>query len=232
MKFTFSVLLILFSVLISSIHAQNDLPVLPDRVNNPEDFVPANWRIAKKLVGDLNADGSLETVLVLQGANQALIKEASFMDYNVSVKDEKTGNLKWLADNNPVILAVLSQEKDGYKLNVQNNRLIPLFEDNWYRWNHSFSLENNTLKVELSGRISSGISDNFGETKRIFRFQMQNSKLILIEAEETFWFQAMLARTGRKDRYEIRFTANKGFMVSTVSLDKQPAKSKSCKIGT
>ncbi|MEK7724540.1 MAG: hypothetical protein AAB336_09350, partial [Acidobacteriota bacterium] len=133
---------------------------------------------------------------------------------------------------NPVILAVLSQEKDVYKLIAQNNQIIPLFVDSWYRWKHSVSLENKTFKIELSGKVSSGIRDNFGETIRIYKFQMQNSQLVLIEAEETFWFQAMLARNGRKDGYKkYDFLKKKGFVTSTISLDKQPAKEETRKIG-
>lgn len=225
--------LIISIILIQSCFAQPDktLPILPISANNLQDFVPSGWKIGDKLEGDLDSDGIAETILVLKGANQELIKDSSFLDYNLSIKDEKTGELKWLADNNPVIIAVLSKEKNGYKLMAQNNRIIPLFEDNWYRWNHSVTLENKTLKVELSGKVSSGISDNFGETKRVYKFQTQNSELVLTEAEETFWFQAMLARNGRKDRYEkYDFLKNKGFVNSTISIDRQPAKEESHKI--
>lgn len=225
---------IILSLIISiqTVYGQpNNLPVLPKSAFNLQDFVPNGWKISQQIDGDLDSDGMIETILVLQGANQELIKETEFLDYNL-IKDEKTGRLKFLADNNPVILAVLSKEKESYKLNAQNNQIIPLFVDSWYRWRHSVSLENKTLKIELSGKISSGIMDNFGETTRIYKFQMQDSKLVLTEAEETFWFQAMLARNGRKDSYKkYDFAKKKGFIVSTISLNKQSVKEETRKIG-
>lgn len=226
-------LLVSLTVLTQLGLAQTDkkLPVLPELANNLQGFVPSGWKIAEKLEGDLNSDGNVETILVLQGANQELIKKADFFDFNVSLRDEKTGDLKWLTDNNPVIIALLTKKKDGYKLTAQNSQIIPLFADSWYRWTHSVSLKDGALKIELFGKVSSGIMDNFGETKRIYKFQMQDSQLVLTEAEETFWFQAMLARNGRKDRYEKHdFLKNKGFITSTVSIDKQPAKEEISKI--
>lgn len=224
-------LLILTALILNAFGQTEQLPILPASANNLPDFVPPGWKIADKLEGDLDADETAEIILVLQGANQALIKEASFMEFSTMIKDEKTGEMKRLANNNPVILAILSKQKDGYKLTAQNNRLIPLFEDSLYRWKHSVSLENKILKVELSGKVSSGIRDNFGETKRTYKFQTVDSKLVLIEAEETFWFRAMLASNGRKDRYEKHdFLKKKGFMTSTLSVDKQPLKEKIGKI--
>lgn len=224
MKLKFTILFLLFSAMILPLYAQN-LPILPDSGKDVKDFVPINWKIADQLEGDLNSDGLIETVLVLQGANQELIKESEYFDYNVMIRDEMSGDLKMMADNNPVVLAVLSKENCGYKLTAQNNQLIPLFNGGWYRWKHSVSLENKTLKVELNGKVSSAIMDNFGETKRIYKFQTKNSKLVLTEAEETFWSQAMLVRNGRRDRYQkydfLKFT---GLISSTVSFDKQPAK--------
>ncbi|NJM52459.1 MAG: hypothetical protein HC846_03120 [Blastocatellia bacterium] len=181
--------------------------------------------------GDLDANGNIETVLVLQGTDQTLIKRSEYLDFNVMVRDEKSGDLKMMMDDNPVTLAILSKQKDGYKLTAQNNRIIPRFMDDWYRWKHSVSLENKTLKVEISGKVSSGIMDNFGETKRIYKFQIQDSRFVLTEAEETFWFQAMLRANGRTDGYQKHdFTANIGFITSTVSKNKQPAKEESHKI--
>jgi hypothetical protein len=230
MKFSLSILLLFSLAIFLPTCAQNH-PNLPATVNNLQDFVPKDWKIAEKLEGDLNSDGIAETVLVLQGANQDLIKKSEYLDYNVTMKDEKSGDLKMLADNNPVSLVILSKGKDGYKLLAQNNQIIPQFVDNWYRWKHAISLEDKTLKVELSGKVSSSISDNFGETKRVFKFQMIDKQLVLTEAEETFWFQAMLARDGRKDRHEKHdFVAKKGFIVSNVSIDRKPAKEESRKI--
>jgi hypothetical protein len=230
MKFSLSILLLFSLAIFLPTCAQNH-PNLPATVNNLQDFVPKGWKIANQLDGDLDADGAIETVLVLQGANQDLIKKSEYLDYNVLIKDEKSGDLKMMADNNPVILVILSKGKDGYKLLAQNNQIIPRFEDSWYRWKHAVSLEDKTLKVELSGKVSSSISDNFGETKRVFKFQMIDKQLVLTEAEETFWFQAMLARDGRKDRHEKHdFVAKKGFIVSNVSIDRKPAKEESRKI--
>lgn len=227
---------VIFSLLIfiqAGFGQSDNLPVLPKSAAILQDFVPVGWKIADQLERDFDSDGKIETILILQGANQDLVKESEFLDYNVLAKDEKTGSLKFLADNNPVILAFLSKEKESYKLFVQNNQIIPPFDDNWYRWKYSVSLENKTLKVELNGKVSSGIMDNFGETKRIYKFQIRDSKLVLTEAEETFWFQAMLARNGRKDRFEKHdFIKKKGFVVSTISLDKKPAKEKMRKIGS
>lgn len=227
---------IIFSLIIfiqAGFGQSDNSPVLPKSAANLQDFVPTGWKIANQLENDLDSDSTIETILVLQGNNPELIKEGLSLDYNVLANDEKTGSLKFLADNNPVILAVLSKEKESYKLIVQNNQIIPRFADSWYFWKHSVSLENKTLKVELNGKVSSGIMDNFGETKRVYKFQMRNSKLVLTEAEETFWFQAMLARNGRKDRFEKHnFIKKKGFVYSTVSLDKKPAKEKMQKIGS
>lgn len=208
----------------------DNLPVLPKSAANLEGFVPAGWKIAQQFDDDLNSDGTTETILVLKGDNKELIKESEFLDFN-STTDEKTGKIKFVADNNPVILAVLTKEKVAYRLIAQNNQIIPLFVDSWYRWNYSVSVENKTLKVELKGKVSSGIRDNFGETKRVYRFQIQNSQLILTEAEETSWFQAMLVRNGRQDSYKkFDFMTNKGFMISTISSNKTPSKTETHKI--
>jgi hypothetical protein len=230
MKFSLSILLLFSLAIFLPTCAQNH-PNLPATVNNLQDFVPKDWKIAEKLEGDLNSDGIAETVLVLQGANQDLIKKSEYLDYNVTMKDEKSGDLKMLADNNPVSLVILSKGKDGYKLLAQNNQIIPQFVDNWYRWKHAISLENKTLKVQIAGKVSASISDNFGETIRVYQFQMHDANLVLTEAEETYWFQAMLARNGRKDKYEKHdFITKKGFIVSKVSIDRKPVKEESRKI--
>ncbi len=229
-----AIFLLLVSIfLIQSVFAQGkqDLPVLPRSANNLEGFVPTGWKIVQKLESDLDSDNSSETILILQGDDQNLIKEASLGDFNSTIRDKETDKLRFLADNNPVMLAILTKEKDGYKLAAQNNQIIPAFEDSWYRWNYTVSAENKTLKVELDGKISSGIRDNFGETKRSFKFQFQNSQFVLVEAEETYWFQSMLVSNSRKDSYKkYDFLRSKGYLTFTEKLNKEAEKEELYKV--
>lgn len=226
-------LLLISFVLIQTVFAQGDknLPVLPGSANNLEDFVPNGWKIVRKLESDLNSDNSNETILILQGDNQNLIKEASFGDFNSTTTDKETDKTRFLADNNPVILAIFSKDKNGYKLAAQNSQIIPAFENNWYRWKYAVSFEDKTLKVELSGKISSSIRDNFGETKRSFNFQFQNSKFVLVEAEETSWFQSMLVSNSRKDSYKkYDFLQKNGYLAFTEKLNKEIEKEELYKV--
>ena len=225
-KVIFLLLIVIGLVRFNFAQTEQDLPVLPKSAKDLAGFVPANWKIADKLEGDLDSDGNPETVLVLQGADKSLIKDSYAFEHNLSIKDEKTGDFKLLIDNNPIILAVVSQQKDGYKLIAVNNQLIPPFTGEMYNWKHSVSLENNMLNVRLIGRVSSGVMDIFGDEVKFFRFQMQNSRLVLVKAQTKGWSNAMLAvGNGRRDIFErYDFTQKKDYLTYTNKTNEEPIK--------
>lgn len=223
---TFFLLLLapLFAIaLCPAAFSQSAPAALPQTAKSLTDFVPAGWKQVQKIEGDLDADKIPETVLILQSTDAKLIKETAVFDYTSRTEDPKTGETKYFADNNPFAVAVIKKAGDSYKLITQNDKILPVFENEWYRWTNNIAIQDGIMELRLVGRISSGISDNFGETAITLKFKMFGPDLFVIEAEERYWFQAMLARNGRTDRYQkLDFVLNKGYVTSTFKKNAEP----------
>ncbi|MDQ3277036.1 MAG: hypothetical protein M3Q06_01835 [Bacteroidota bacterium] len=77
-----------------------------EQKRNPSDFLPKEYVIFEKIVGDLNKDGTADCVLIIKGTDTSKI-----------VTDENRGRL----DRNRRGIIVLFNKKDHYELAVKNN---------------------------------------------------------------------------------------------------------------
>lgn len=189
-----------------------DYPSLPATGARAEGFVPAGWRIDAREEGDLNGDGAADLALVLRGRDPA----------NVLGNDGLGGPQ---IDTNPRILAVALRESGGYRLVVQNHRLIPrhtdpILEDPFDPAGEALKIERGTLKLSLIRFANAGGWDAGGTA---FTFRWQDGALRLIgfdwdnvrrntgettEVSINFLTGRMRLTTGRleSDRQQVRWS--------------------------
>jgi hypothetical protein len=170
-------------------------PTLPARAATAEGFVPAGWRIDARAQGDLNGDGDSDLALVLRGQDPANVVSGSLGPANF--------------DTNPRILAVAFAERGagGYRLVVQNHRLIPrhviaTIDDPFDPEGDALEIERGTLKVSLIRFASAGGWDAGGTA---FTFRWQNGALRLIGYD----FDNVRRNTGESTSLSINFVTRR-----------------------
>lgn len=218
----------LLLVIQTGVFGQNtNPPKLSATGKNISDFVPKDWKVAETIEGDLNGDNIADSVLVLQGANQELVNNGDIFESNQKIVDEKNGETKYLINKNPYILAVLINSNNQYQLAGQNNKLIPGFnvEGSIYNWNYSASIEDHNLIIVVNGRIPRTVMDLFGNTSKVFSFQLRNNRLVLVKAQNNETSQTMLPVYGNGYRsvYEIYdFLYKSEFFTYKIQKNNQP----------
>ncbi len=141
------------------------VPALPASASTVEAFVPQGWRIETRAEGDLDRDGRTDLALVLRTARPI----ETTTPYGMSAGQ--------VFDSSPRILAALLARQGGYRLALQNHRLIPRPDSStqaeWMFEEGSLSIERGAIVVALS---------HFGSSvgTSIFRLRWQDDAFRLI----------------------------------------------------
>lgn len=147
-----------------------DYPKIKKSAKTCEDFVPPEFRIVKKAVGDLNRDQQPDCFLAIKGG------DARFLN-------ENSGALAF--DTNPRVLLILFKEKTGYRLAQQSDTFIRApesatmeepFED--------ATIENNVLQLDFQHFLSAG---GWGAGRYLYKFRYQNNRFALIGVDRMRW---------------------------------------------
>ena len=176
------VLIILFSLLgfvaVSAqdenftVPAESDYPTLSKQANRCEDFVPKNWQVVAKAVGDLNKDNAPDCVLVVKGKNP------KFLNKNEGLGTE-------IYDTNPRMLVILfkNPEKNLYELARQSNSFIvapdsPTMSEPFQQ----AVIKNGVLQLDFEQWYSAG---GWSASQMSYKFRFQDGDFALIGADKT-----------------------------------------------
>ena len=177
MRVTIATVLFSFCCAGGAVAADGDLaippvtyPALVRHALSAEDFVPAGWRVERKLSGDLNGDGRDDVALVLRANDPRNVIDAR----------EQGGPERY--DTNPRILAVaFASAAGGYGLALENHTLVVRTTEPWAQdpldpdgvQAGGLEIKKGTLQVTLGY-----FSGNMGHVTLSFRADKGQFKLI------------------------------------------------------
>ena len=145
-------------------------PMLTPSAASAGGFAPKGWSVERQATGDLDGDGRNDLAIVLR-----------MRDPRNVLSNPDLGENPF--DTNPRILAVaLAQERGGYRLALQNHRLIPRREytnlsDPFGAEDTDFEIRRGALRLSLYRFASAGGWD-MGTTAFTFRWQGDALRLI------------------------------------------------------
>jgi hypothetical protein len=143
-------------------------PTVPQAARSAEGFVPAGWRIVARDVGDLNADGRQDLVLLMQMRDRANILPVRVGDETVAF------------DTNPHLLTVAFGEVGGgYRLAASNHRLLPRPVQ---PFTGDDALGEETIRIERGGLL---LRFGYLRGRASYRFRWQGGAFRLIGFESS-----------------------------------------------
>lgn len=149
--------------------ARPPYPALPTSIADPGAAAPQGWRLETTARGDLDGDGRPDLALLLRGADPAL---------------KRLGDNGLPTNRNPRILAVyLARPAGGYRLVLQNHRLVPVVAEPDYDPITGIAAGGVTI-ARGSLRVALGA---FGASIRssTFSFRWQDNRFVLIGYDST-----------------------------------------------
>lgn len=151
---------------------ESDYPKLEKNAEKIEDFVPKNWKIVEKALGDLNGDKAVDCALVLKG------NDAKFLNKNDSLGEN-------VFDTNPRILIILFKDtvKNRYELIEQSNTFVfvpfsPALSEPF----QSVKIKNGVLQLDFELWQSAG---SWATSQASYKFKYINQEFALIGADKT-----------------------------------------------
>lgn len=178
-----------------------------------KEWVPAGWKLIQTANGDLNHDGKVDAVLVLEQN-----KKSNF------VKNESLGAQE--LNLNPRRLLILFQAASGYEkvlsldnyLPSQNSEDSPCLDDPLSEG--GIQVNRGLLKISFRYWMSCG---SWGVSHRTFTFRYESSRFRLIGLD-TWGF---MRNTGEKSETSVNFLTGKKKMVSGLNeFDESESKPK------
>jgi hypothetical protein len=144
-------------------------PALAETAPQAEGFVPPGWKIESQVTGNLDGDGAEDIAMVLRGTDPRNVLTGG-----------QFGETPF--DSNPRILAVALRNSDGgYRLALENHRLIPRPDDpsreDPLSETGGISIERGTLKVAFYLFMSAG---GWGMGDTSYRFRLEKGRFRLI----------------------------------------------------
>lgn len=185
----------------------SDHPKLKAEGSKPEDFVPQGWEIMDKIFGDLNGDGLADCVMVVNGTDKKFIQKHDGFGMNPF-------------DTNPAILAVLIKDKDGYRLELQNNSLAYPPEGPTASYPFSaMSIKKKVLEINFEHMLSAG---GWGATYSSFKFKLIGGEFQMIGADH----REFMRNSGDGEERSYNFLTRKIKVVTGNMMEYNPKKMK------
>lgn len=190
---------ILLTIFLYTSGCSTQLPVLPKKGNNIEQFISQGWKVIKKSEGDLNKDGLIDIACVIQKTDKKFI---STIDGTVF-------------DSNPRILFVVFKENDSsYSLRLQSDSFIvrhtnSAMEDPF----SNIKIDRGVLKISFSIFMNMG---SWETSTYVYTFRYQNDEFTLIGADYDQYNRGTEAGTS----YSINFSTRKLIRTAKVPGEK------------
>ena len=172
--------------------AEFDYPRLEKYGQKIEDFVPKNWKIIGKAIGDLNGDKIADSTIIVKGS------DAKFLN-----KNDGLGNPEY--DTNPRMLIVLFKNavENRYEVAEQSNSFIlipdsPTMTEPF----KSVKIKNGALWLDFEQWYSAG---SWGTTEASYKFKYLNGEFVLIGADKT----ESMRNTGATETRSYNFLTNR-----------------------
>lgn len=183
---------------------ERDYPQLEKSAQKIENFVPKNWKIVEKAVGDLNGDKVDDCALVVKG------NETKFVNKNDDLVEP--------FDTNPRILIILFKVKDRYELIEYSNTFVfvpesPALSEPF----QSVQIKNGVLQLDFEHWQSAG---SWATWQASYKFKYINKEFALIGADKTY----SMRNSGETETRSYNFLTNK--MSITTGNYPEDAKSK------
>jgi hypothetical protein len=159
-------------------------PALVKHAGSIEGFLPMEWRMESKVMGDLNGDGRDDVVLVLRAMDDRNILDA-----------RGQGGPENFDTNPRILMAAFANAAGGYDLALENHTLIarltePSAQDpldpNGVQ-EGGVAIKNGTLQVTLGY-----FSGNMGHLTYTFRFEKGGFKLIGYDSVDVERFKGIM----------------------------------------
>ncbi len=172
--------------------AEFDYPQIEKYGQKVEDFVPKNWKIIGKAIGDLNGDKIADSAIVVKGS------DAKFLN-----KNDGLGNPEY--DTNPRMLIVLFKNavENRYEIAEQSNSFViipdlPTMTEPF----KSVKIKNGVLQLDFEQWYSAG---SWGTTDASYKFKRLNGEFVLIGADKT----ESMRNTGETETRSYNFLTNR-----------------------
>lgn len=149
--------------------AQGDTLKVGQTVASEKDLVPSGWKLLTKNKSDLNKDGLLDIVILIE---------------DMSLKNQKETNGTTLKTNERHLLVAFKRPDGSYKWAAKSTSIIPPKDDpkrpcllDPFGENSGISTENGLIKIHLQHFYSCGAWETY-DFDYIFRYQNQKFELI------------------------------------------------------
>jgi hypothetical protein len=183
------------------------LPAIKKEASLLAEFVPKGWGIEVQKECDLNADGALDYVLVIQEQDPKKV-----------VNNEGLGVTQ--VDSNPrMILIVLKDAATGkYRLLAKNDTIIPLHEEplkvDPFPGEAAITITKNIIKLSLEDWSAAG---SWGRTDETFTFRYKDGAVKLIGYDRTD-FQR---NSGASEQVSVNFLTKKIQQITKAGQDEK-----------
>jgi len=191
--FVILILLLNFQVVVGQdfiFPTNSDYPNLPKYGKSIDGFVPEDWKIVDKALGDLNADGGQDCALVIKANYDKFLN-----------KNDGLGVDKY--DTNPRVLIILFKDKNGYKIAEQSNTFIktpdsPTMSEPF----QSVKIRNGILDLNFEQWYSAG---SWAASQYVYKFKFLNGEFVLIGVDKN----ESMRNSGDTESRSYNFLTNK-----------------------
>ncbi len=150
----------------------SDYPAIVETGKTVAEFTPKNFKVLKRVAGDLNGDGTADAAVIIQGTSKKFLN-----------KNEGFGGP--IFDTNPRILFILFKEPSapGFRLAEQSNSfIIPPDSPTMTEPFQDMSIKKGVLSFLFEEFYSAG---SWSMSNRTYKFRYQTGEFVLIGLDKT-----------------------------------------------
>jgi len=151
----------------------DDYPAIIETGKTVAAFIPKSCTVVKRVSGDLNGDGAMDAVVIIQGTSKKFLN-----------KNEGFGGPVF--DTNPRILFILFKEKGigGFRLAAQSNTFVvapnsPVMTEPF----QDMAIKKGVLSLQFEEFYSAG---SWSMSNRTYKFRFENEEFVLIGLDKTY----------------------------------------------